>query len=329
MKKKKKKPTLKKDKPDSPDLSSLFESWSKEFSSQINRVFDLIAGSQHYELGRHRELLFRNFLRKYLPDVWEVSTGFIIGNDQTVSKQQDVIIWDASSCIPYLREGEFVIVPQNAVMALIEVKTNLEKKDISDALGCLHSEMFYNWRLGEPNPFHKSKKNLLYNVPFRGIFALRSAGENPVKKIFGELIEFYSNLYPTESVKDIILEHRGDGLRYTNIIDAICVLEDLAIHQDTLLIEGGKNKWEPCFTAWSFGSKKQTKALAWFLNYIYQEINRKVVPEQVRYNVIRSRGKETTPFLCRLSANKEGEILKFRRAKLCKNDIFKTTKFLW
>jgi hypothetical protein len=51
----------------------LFESWSKEFQSKVDRVYDLIGGVHHGELGTNRETLFRNFLRSYLPDAWSVS----------------------------------------------------------------------------------------------------------------------------------------------------------------------------------------------------------------------------------------------------------------
>ncbi len=247
----------------SPNLTSLFESWSNEFSSQINRVFALIGGRHHYELGSHREILFRNFLRNYLPNHWEVSTGFIIGNGK-VSKQQDVIIWDSSSHMPFLREGEFVIVPKESVMAMIEVKTTIDRKEIKNAFKCLHSEMFHNWRLGKQNPWTLKEETITNHVPFRGIFAISSMKKNTVEMIYDELLQFYSDYYPAQSRSDIICEHTSD-LRYVHLIDSICILDNLSIRQSCLNGEFNNAKVsEPCFIAWKYECDK-SKALAWFL----------------------------------------------------------------
>ena len=160
-------------------LTALFESWSREFAAKIDRVFDLIGGVHHGELGANREGLFRDFLRSYLPGSCTVSTGFVLGENNQVTGQQDVIVWDSTNHMPYMREGEFVVVPQESVMALIEVKSNLSGPELKKALKQLHAPMFRNSRLAEPNPSDPNAGQQTVDVPFRGILALRGTSGSP------------------------------------------------------------------------------------------------------------------------------------------------------
>ena len=191
-----------------PNLENLFESWSAEFSSKISRVNDLIGSHHRPSVGSYREVLFRNFLKSFLPKDWNISTGFVIGDEGQVSRQQDVIIWKSSETLPFLNEGDFAIVPQNAVLALIEVKSFLDRKELKNALGCLHSEMFHNWRLGSKNnPWKNDNSTHVQHVPFRGIFALNKPKSEPVQMIFEEITKFYAEYYPSDHYYDIIVRH--------------------------------------------------------------------------------------------------------------------------
>lgn len=290
----------------SEGISRLFESWSQEFQSKVDRVYNLIGGIHHGELGSNRETLFRNYLRSYLPDGWNVSTGFVVGEKGEVSKQQDVIIWHSSRHMPYLRDGEFAIVPLDSVLGLIEVKTSLGKRDLKDALECLHPPMYNNWNLGTSNPWNPDSGYRSVDVPFRGIFALRRSKRQPVRKIFDQIVSFYRNHYPAKQRGDIIAKHR-QHLRYIHLIDCICVLEGISIHQ-TWLSNGqrdGQRNSVPGFAAWEFSGENPSQALAWFLFYLYREVNRKLVPGHVEEAIRVSRGRRAQPFICRLDGIKD------------------------
>ena len=312
-------------KAEKPDLKQLFISWSGEFSAQVDRVYNLIGGAHHAELGNHREILFRNFLRKYLPKSWNISTGFVIGENGEISRQQDVIIWDAQNFIPYLQEHDFVIVPQQAVYALIEIKTNLSKKELKNALNCLHSPMFNNWRLAKKNPWPEmNNKQRVVNVPFRGIFALKK--QRSMVGIFDDIIEFYDWYYPSQSRRDIIVEH-VQSLRYIHLIDAICVLDNLAIDQYIVNLESYGS--QPCFRAWQFKNRSQSMALAWFLHYMYQEINNKIITQQARESLGISRGEEAKPFMCVFDSKLIDEAKKKKNTKTSFLDIHQSKIGLW
>jgi hypothetical protein len=63
-----------------------------------------------------------------------VDTGFVYGFDQVeTSGQIDILVWDARHP-PVYRLSEFVIVPPEAVVAAVSVKTNMERADIESGI---------------------------------------------------------------------------------------------------------------------------------------------------------------------------------------------------
>lgn len=103
---------------------------------------DILANSQRINtlighggtVGSYREDLLRNMLRKLMPTRYSVDTGFI----EDSPRQLDVIIWDTLNYAPLFREGNVVVVPRSAVRGVIEVKTTLTSKTISEAFDILH-----------------------------------------------------------------------------------------------------------------------------------------------------------------------------------------------
>ncbi len=311
-----------------PNLESLFESWSAEFSSKMSRVNDLIGGAHKPSVGNYREVLFRNFLRNFLPKDWNISTGFVIGEEGQVSRQQDVIIWKASETLPFLDESEFAIVPQNAVLAIIEVKSLLDRAQLRKALQCLHSPMFHNWRLGSKNnPWKNDDSTHLPHVPFRGIFALNKPKSEPVQMIFEEITKFYADYYPADHYYDIIVKHT-DSLRYIHLLDCVCILDNLVIEQRWLSgLRDNTESSEPCFMAWQFENTENSKALAWFLHYLYQEVNRKIVSSEVKKNIDISKGQKAKPFIYRFDSMKSFAVT--RPVGLSNGDYFVAKPSFW
>ncbi|MBF7141339.1 MULTISPECIES: DUF6602 domain-containing protein [Pseudomonas] len=84
-------------------------------------------------VGTYRENLLQNVLRKNLPERYHVATGFIYG----CSRQLDVVIYDRLEYAPLFREGDLVVVPPNAVRAVIEVKTGLTANELRESLHLL------------------------------------------------------------------------------------------------------------------------------------------------------------------------------------------------
>lgn len=168
--------------------------FSDELLAKSRRIDHLI---QHTgTVGTYREELFRSTLRQLLPTRYQASTGFI----ENSPRQLDIIVWDSARYAALFREQEVVVVPREAVRAIIEVKTTLDTSTLDDAL------------------------EILYDV-------LRV--EQPVVPIFKGIFAFHQGYKSDRSIADRIQEfHRGkqaDGIigrehRYLfQGVTAVCV----------------------------------------------------------------------------------------------------------
>jgi hypothetical protein len=83
--------------------------------------------------GHEAEDLVRRFLRGHLPKRFDVGSGFIIDANNTVSKQTDVIVYDALNCPVYRASETGAIIPSDNVAAIVEVKSQLDKQRMEEA----------------------------------------------------------------------------------------------------------------------------------------------------------------------------------------------------
>jgi hypothetical protein len=75
----------------------------------------------------------RRFLRGHLPKRFDVGSGFIIDANNTLSKQTDVIVYDALNCPVYRASETAAIIPSDNVAAIVEVKSRLDKQSMEEA----------------------------------------------------------------------------------------------------------------------------------------------------------------------------------------------------
>ena len=116
-------------------LSDYHKSITNEIISTSNRVRDLVT---HWgEEGRYKEEVFKNILKRFLPNNLSVGTGFILNSkelgEHDSSKQIDVIIYDNSFPVLF-READFVIIPAEGVRGIVEIKANLLGQSLSDVV---------------------------------------------------------------------------------------------------------------------------------------------------------------------------------------------------
>ena len=76
-------------------------------------------------LGAVREVLIADLLRPLVPPSVGVATGVVISPDDQQSRQQDIILFDPSVLPPLLYEQGPAVVPVEAALATIEVKSRL------------------------------------------------------------------------------------------------------------------------------------------------------------------------------------------------------------
>ncbi|KAA6437084.1 hypothetical protein FEM33_20430 [Dyadobacter flavalbus] len=107
------------------------ESITRELKLTKDRVRDLIGNANWGADGGYKEAILRKTISQFLPSNLSIGTGFIIGNTDhyqgqsgRISTQLDIIIYENKTPVIF-REGEFIIITETAVRAVIEVKTKI------------------------------------------------------------------------------------------------------------------------------------------------------------------------------------------------------------
>ena len=84
--------------------------------------------------GRAREIFISDLLKPFLSTNFEICTGHVIDSVNGHSRQIDIIIFDSRIIPPImLTEGEGII-PYEAVLATIEVKTKLDAEKLKESI---------------------------------------------------------------------------------------------------------------------------------------------------------------------------------------------------
>ena len=114
---------------------------SEELRARSNRVRDLIGDRHWLSDGHHKEFILATLLRNHLPSGILATRGFVVSpHDQDVcSKEQDILVVDASMEAPLFHEGGVVICFPRMVMASISVKTTLTSTTVADVIDGLNS----------------------------------------------------------------------------------------------------------------------------------------------------------------------------------------------
>jgi hypothetical protein len=95
---------------------------------KLRQDFEELSNVPHNALkGGEAETLVKKFLKEHLPKRFDVGSGFIIDRFDTVSKQTDLIIYDALNCPVYRASEQAGIFPSDNVAAVVEVKSRLDK----------------------------------------------------------------------------------------------------------------------------------------------------------------------------------------------------------
>lgn len=163
------------------DLVAFQKSITQELNVIKDRVENLIGNANWGEVGIYREAVLRKVISQFLPYNLTIGTGFIVA-DGYVSTQLDIIVYEDKSPVIF-REGDFVILTESSVRAVIEVKSKII--NYSDSATC-----------GNDNALNKiiAKLNKLIHFPtfsslgehrkkFVGIFSFEYDGDFSVNRI--------------------------------------------------------------------------------------------------------------------------------------------------
>ncbi len=190
-----------------PNLEAYNKSIQAEFIAIKDRVRNLI---NHYPTdGAFKESALRSVLRRHLPELFFIGTGFIVSRDNC-SKQIDILIVDKAA--PRLFwDGDLVIVTPDAVKAVIEVKTGMSSP------GELEKEIL---KVAENKAVWKNA-HYAYNK-FLGIFFYESRGDHE---------------------EAILKSLKKANTNYDVVIDCIAFGEDVLLHKQDKINDKQIDGW--------------------------------------------------------------------------------------
>lgn len=114
-------------------MSQYFDHVAQQLHSRIQQAKVFIT-KHNATTGALAEAVLREFLQEHLPKGVSVEEGFIIDAKGGLSKQCDIIIYDSHHYAPFYRAGQVVVVPVEAVIAVIEVKTSINKTRFNEVI---------------------------------------------------------------------------------------------------------------------------------------------------------------------------------------------------
>src|SRR5437867_2123723 len=103
-------------------------------SRRLRQDFQELSTVPHNQLkGDQAADLVRRFLNAHLPKRFSAGSGFVIDDRDNISKQTDVLIYDALNCPVYRADETAGIYPSDNVAAVVEVKSVLDKGKLREA----------------------------------------------------------------------------------------------------------------------------------------------------------------------------------------------------
>lgn len=126
-------------------MSKYFDHVTQQLHSKIQQAKVYIT-KHNPTTGALAEAVLREFLQEHLPRGVSVEEGFIISPESWLSKQCDIIIYDSHRFAPFYRAGQLVVVPSEAVIAVIEVKISINKDGFYDVIKYFESFKAVSWK---------------------------------------------------------------------------------------------------------------------------------------------------------------------------------------
>jgi uncharacterized protein DUF6602 len=212
--------------------TEIFEKAAKKLRSD----FDELSTVPHRGLkGSAAERLIRVFLDQHLPKRFATGSGFIIDRNDNVSKQTDVLIYDAFNCPVYRASDESGIYPNDNVAAVIEVKSLLDKDRLVEAYQNIgEAKRLAKTRSSEYLPFPVQEQTLGCLFAFKSAITLDT------------ICDHYHNLL---AEKNVLGDH----------IDIIAVLDEGVI---TFMTKGNHGDWGVTFISGSGGPQAEGSHIA-------------------------------------------------------------------
>ena len=153
---------------------SIFE----QAARKLRQDFEELSVVPHSGLkGNQAERLVKAFLKGHLPKRFDVGSGFILDHFDNVSKQTDVIIYDAFNCPVYRASDDAGIFPSDNVAAVVEVKSRLDKEQLTSSFENIMATKQLSKRVAE-GPYFITSQTLGCLFAFESSISLDKIAEH-------------------------------------------------------------------------------------------------------------------------------------------------------
>ena len=149
------------------------EDSSSVIGGMLERIETLSAMDHKLTKGELRELFVSGVLKKFLSSQFDVGSGIIINHRGDQSKQTDIVIYDTRILPPFIKEQSIGVYPAESVIATLEVKSYLHKKDLESAESAayhLHNVIY------DKKGYIYEDYSLLSYKPLCGVIAFNGSG---------------------------------------------------------------------------------------------------------------------------------------------------------
>ena len=99
----------------------------------VERANDLKELKHELTKGELKELFVSRVLKSFLPSQFDIGSGIVVNGVAEQSCQTDIIIYDNRILPPFIREQNMGVYPVHSVIATVEIKTKLNKKELMEA----------------------------------------------------------------------------------------------------------------------------------------------------------------------------------------------------
>lgn len=161
----------------SPNYSAILDNEATRIVNDLAEIRGLL--DHNPSLGSAVEQTIVRMLQKFLPDSYEITSGFAVDTGGTLSPQQDILVVRKHQIGPLSTYAGFGVYPIEHILAAIEVKTILTISELQSAMNTLEQLVSLSPEIPGEGSISKQPGNLIReNIPicppFTAIFGLET-----------------------------------------------------------------------------------------------------------------------------------------------------------
>lgn len=188
--------------------TSIFKDLLNHFQAESDKISNILSETAIHDnrsdLGDIRENLLMDVLKRYIPSKFNIEKGgFLFDIEGNKSKQLDILI-TTEHTLKFLHTVEENSKTFNCIegcVAVISMKTNLNKSDLNDSI--LNLDSIPKIKKFAKHPIYTNIDELVKELPLKIIFALRGSDYKTTWKNLHEILE--ENNITAEQSPDFIV----------------------------------------------------------------------------------------------------------------------------